>query len=271
MANLEEQAIFDEGVYQIATDDVVLGGPDGKSNASAKNLANRTVWLKKQIDNVVVEADINIDNANLSLLVESVAAISVKVAAGIVDISLKKALGQPFWHLGDAPPVGAMQFAAQILNRVEYSELFDSLNKPNRNIKWVTEADKVANEQYGCWSLGDGSTTFCGPDPRGDVIRAWDNSRGVDVDRVLGSLQHDAIRNITAHLTAFAGNSGIVSPLNPSGAFLSVPTGLNNLINGSAGAAASSYGFGFDASRVVPTSSENRMRNTAWMLCFYYE
>ena len=49
MANLEEQNNFDEGIYQIETDDVVIGGPEGVANKSAKNLANRTAWLKAQL------------------------------------------------------------------------------------------------------------------------------------------------------------------------------------------------------------------------------
>lgn len=36
---------------------------------------------------------------------------------------------------------------------------------------------------------GDGSTTFTLPDLRGEFIRGWDDSRGVDVARVFGSAQ----------------------------------------------------------------------------------
>lgn len=50
MANLPESASFDAGIYQIETTDPVLGGVDGISNAQAKGLANRTTWLKQQVD-----------------------------------------------------------------------------------------------------------------------------------------------------------------------------------------------------------------------------
>ena len=49
MANLPEESKYDEGVYQIERKDRVVGGPDGVSNKSARNLANRTKWLKDQI------------------------------------------------------------------------------------------------------------------------------------------------------------------------------------------------------------------------------
>lgn len=49
MANLPESATWDAGVYQLEINDYVMGGPSGISNAQAKNLANRTLWLKDQV------------------------------------------------------------------------------------------------------------------------------------------------------------------------------------------------------------------------------
>ncbi|MFM5853056.1 tail fiber protein [Aeromonas veronii] len=50
MANLSETPNYDSGIYQIETTDPVLGGPTGIANAQAKSLANRTAFLKQQID-----------------------------------------------------------------------------------------------------------------------------------------------------------------------------------------------------------------------------
>jgi hypothetical protein len=44
------------------------------------------------------------------------------------------------------------------------------------------------------YGAGDGSTTFNLPDLRGEFIRGWDNGRGVDTGRVLGSAQADALK-----------------------------------------------------------------------------
>lgn len=52
MANLPEILQFDAGVYQIETTDPVLGGPNGLSNVPLKNLANRTAYLKKHVDDI---------------------------------------------------------------------------------------------------------------------------------------------------------------------------------------------------------------------------
>lgn len=48
MANLNETAQWETGIYQLETSDPVMGGPDGIDNRQAKQLANRTLWLKNQ-------------------------------------------------------------------------------------------------------------------------------------------------------------------------------------------------------------------------------
>jgi hypothetical protein len=53
MANLPETDSFDAGVYQLETTDPCLGGADGVDNAAARNLANRTNYLKKRIEGML--------------------------------------------------------------------------------------------------------------------------------------------------------------------------------------------------------------------------
>lgn len=50
MANLNETAQWETGIYQLETSDPVMGGPDGIDNRQAKQLANRTLWLKNQTE-----------------------------------------------------------------------------------------------------------------------------------------------------------------------------------------------------------------------------
>ncbi|EBN3177147.1 hypothetical protein DP464_08220 [Salmonella enterica] len=50
MGKLTELEQWDEDVYQIETSDPVLGGPEGLSNRPQKQLANRTLWLKKRLE-----------------------------------------------------------------------------------------------------------------------------------------------------------------------------------------------------------------------------
>lgn len=95
------------------------------------------------------------------------------------------------------------------------------------------------------------------PDLRGEFIRGWDDGRGVDIGRILLSAQGDAIRNITGSITDIRFNVSAAT----AGAF-------TNTINGPASEDAAGGGsarnVAFDASRVVPTASENRPRNIAF-------
>lgn len=52
MANVNESQVWEAGVYQIETTDPVLGGASGIANVQAKQLANRTAYLKARADQV---------------------------------------------------------------------------------------------------------------------------------------------------------------------------------------------------------------------------
>ncbi|MEM5528078.1 tail fiber protein [Gammaproteobacteria bacterium AS21] len=276
MATITETATYDEEVYQIGTDDAVIGGEDGIANASAKNLANRTAWLKQQIENVILKANLESNNADLELLAKSIEKIANESAPEVAlsnaidssneeiaasskavnDLYLmltaelgKEELGTPFWHLGETPPIGAMQFEGQILDRSEYQELWDSLKTPNRNIKLVTEAEKTASNLIGCWGLGDNSLTFSVPEIRGEFLRIWDGGRGADSGRVLGSWQVDSFKS-HAHKDAWARDNNNVD------------------YGGGVGGRYRSPGTGYTTSSAG--GAETRPRNVAWMLCFYY-
>jgi hypothetical protein len=63
MANLPELEEFTTGVYQIETSDPVLGGVDGITNVPIKALANRTKWLKAQVEALEAAVEAAIDAA----------------------------------------------------------------------------------------------------------------------------------------------------------------------------------------------------------------
>jgi phage-related tail fiber protein len=43
--------------------------------------------------------------------------------------------------------------------------------------------------------VGDGSSTFNVPDLRGEFLRGWDDSRGIDTGRIFGSAQADELKS----------------------------------------------------------------------------
>ena len=50
MANLKETAQWEDGIYRIELTDPVVGGEDGIDNIQAKQLGNRTQYLKKKLE-----------------------------------------------------------------------------------------------------------------------------------------------------------------------------------------------------------------------------
>ena len=50
MANLKEEAKWEEGIYQYELDDPLQGGEDGIDNVQGRQLANRTLYLKEGLE-----------------------------------------------------------------------------------------------------------------------------------------------------------------------------------------------------------------------------
>lgn len=96
------------------------------------------------------------------------------------------------------------------------------------------------------------------PDLRGEVVRGWDDGRGIDAGRTLLSEQLDALQNITGGIFELAHGGSVTA--SASGAF--VRTNGTTLGNGAG--AGGTDNFSFDASRVARTATETRMRNIAF-------
>ena len=141
-------------------------------------------------------------------------------------------------------PLGFLKCNGAAISRTSYANLFAEIGTD--------------------FGAGNGSSTFNLPDFRGDVIRGWDDGRGVDSGRALGSLQLDSIQNITGSLRS--GSRGSFGSSN-SGAF-SAPYGSS--LHGNGTNLSSSSSVDFDASLVVRTSDETRARNSALTLCIKY-
>lgn len=72
---INEVATWPANVHLIDTDEPVIGGIDGVSNKQAIALANRTKWLKAQIDAVITGAMLEPDPADLGQLAEAISAL----------------------------------------------------------------------------------------------------------------------------------------------------------------------------------------------------
>ncbi|WP_102552984.1 phage tail protein [Vibrio splendidus] len=116
----------------------------------------------------------------------------------------------------------------------------------------IKDSDPIKYAMY--FGDGDQTTTFTLPNHHLGHF-----TRGNPVDVNHGETQGDAIRNISAQMTGFEAQGGMVNPLAPQGAFAQYATGTNLIVSSAQGGTSiNNYGFLFDASRVVPTASENR-------------
>src|SRR5699024_9741731 len=72
-------------------------------------------------------------------------------------------------------PAGWLKCNGRAVSRTIYADLFAAIGTSFGN--------------------GDGSTTFNLPDFRGEFLRGWDDGRGVDSGRTLGSAQGDMLKS----------------------------------------------------------------------------
>lgn len=86
------------------------------------------------------------------------------------------------------PPTGWLKCNGAAVSRTTYADLF-----------------AVIGTTFG---TGDGSTTFNLPELRAEFPRFWDDSRGIDTGRVLGSLQSDEIKAHTHTYSLVFGGAG---------------------------------------------------------------
>ena len=141
-------------------------------------------------------------------------------------------------------PTGWLKANGQLISRATYASLFSAIGTT-----------------YGA---GDGTTTFKVPDLRGEFVRGWDDSRGVDTGRSLGSLQSWAIENIIGVLTyiseTWAQNGVATGPFTKQTGFSATktPSDVDSSDTGQ---------ITFDASAAVQTSTETRPRNVALLYC----
>jgi len=90
---------------------------------------------------------------------------------------------------GSTAPTGWLECDGSAVSRTTYADLFTAIGTT-----------------YG---VGDGSTTFNLPDLRGEFIRGWDNGKGTDSGRTLGSFQTDELKSHSHYISGFGNGSDL--------------------------------------------------------------
>lgn len=145
-------------------------------------------------------------------------------------------------------PVGWLVANGSAISRTTYADLFSAIGT--------------------LYGAGDGSTTFNLPDLRGEFMRGWDNGRGIDIGRAIGSTQNG--QNQSHRHFAFSDSptlSPTSSPLTSSSyaAKIGATGGESNYHM--AGSTTIDSDIGLTSSS---GGSETRPRNVALLACIKY-
>lgn len=142
-------------------------------------------------------------------------------------------------------PAGWIKANGAIVSRTGYAALFSAIGTT--------------------FGAGDGSTTFKLPDLRGEFIRSWDDSRGVDTGRTISSYQASEFGQ---H------NHGIsVSDHNHyywNGSACAVTVGDGSWVAAGTTETLTSGAYGMSASADYRGGVETRPRNFAFLACIKY-
>lgn len=104
MANVTESATYDAGVYQLEVTNPVTGGATGVANYQAKNLANRTAYLKSHVDTLETSKNASGGYPGLTLF-----ALNLKNVAGtFVSLMTNTATAVRTWAMPDKSGTIAM-------------------------------------------------------------------------------------------------------------------------------------------------------------------
>ncbi len=157
-------------------------------------------------------------------------------------------------YAGEGLPAGWLRAHGGTVSRTEFPNLFAAIGT--------------------IYGAGDGSTTFKLPDYRGRFMRGRAAGTAQDPDRAsrtnrgdgttgdaVGTLQGDAIRNITGYFTMYGDNTDDSLIFSTFGAFSTLNIGdRDRKINRDTNTR-NSFRYTFDASTQVPVGGDNRPKN----------
>lgn len=167
---------------------------------------------------------------------------------------LARTPGVIFAYGGATAPPFALKCNGAAVSRTTYASLFAAIGTT--------------------WGSGDGSTTFNVPDLRGEFLRGFDDGRGVDAGRGMGTAQSDRMQN-HYHGTGDFGNEtnddwraiirGWVGTLTGRTVFGESQSNQNGPVTG--GSTGTRYTGTTDQQLV--TGTDTRPRNMAVLYCIY--
>jgi microcystin-dependent protein len=216
-----------ENLRALKEDKIVDAATAVVADSAAKLVSARKISLEGDAGSTSFDgtADVSIQVDVLSA--DNANTLNGKTATDIMYISSPAGAVQ-YFAMANAP-TGWLKADGSAVPRTDYANLFAAIGTTFGN--------------------GDGSTTFNLPDIRGEFIRGYDDGRGVDGNRLIGSLQNDALKNHKHYVNALFGGQ-------PSG-------------QGFAGANPSTDRY-ITGQTEATGGTETRPRNIALLACIKY-
>lgn len=158
--------------------------------------------------------------------------------------------GSVMYFAMSTAPTGWLKANGAAISRSTYSDLFSAIGTT--------------------FGSGDGSTTFNVPDLRGEFLRAWDDSRGVDTSRVFGSAQ-SAANEAHGHYVgtgSFTSGGGYGGAQSAGDAYRQINANISWYRYG--GVNTYVYPTDSNALKAQNSGSEGRPRNIALLACIKF-
>ena len=201
---------YQKGAILIADDNARLFISTSDNNTNNPN-QNTKGWM------ILAGVGVNADTATK---LQATCKINGVEFDGSTDINATPAGAVQYFAM-DSAPVGWLKANGATVSRTLYANLFAAIGT-----------------RFGS---GDGKTTFNLPDLRGEFLRGWDDGRGLDANRDIGTVQRYQIVNHTHELqgwtglpemlvgkrTRFLGIGGIAVTLGDGGVLYSDKVGID--------------------------------------------
>ncbi|WP_163371089.1 hypothetical protein [Endozoicomonas acroporae] len=225
----------------------------------------------REIVHFIEAAGLVPDESNLGQLVEAFNKMGSKQEVGKLSLRIVDPSNLPALAPNELVPMG------QLLNRADYPELWEYIQASGA---MVSDSAWQQSGREAFFSSGNGSTTFrpgnlvTGVFPRFlDLTGLYDPDRASRVGgNVAGSWQRDAIRNISGTYTSTV-NEGLANFNTPgsTNGLLTYSNFKTENLGRPQGSNTAAFSLEFDASRVVPTGSDNRSFNIAVLPTYIYK
>lgn len=217
--SIQESSNFDSEIYELKTTDKAVGGADGISNLQAKQLANRTQWLKQKLEELQGQS-------LQSLAIDEHGHLIVTLA----DESVED-LGLVIGPTGEGMPVGGL--VGQLPVKKSLADFdFEWQDKPANGAPGLSIASATINETgHLIITLSDASTIDAGevagvPDAPSDGKQYARKDAAWDEVAVFEKLKIKQLEVSTYTLVAADANTAIHCNQNLASMVITVPSGV---------------------------------------------